>query len=204
VILAAQQQKASEMASLGVPPEMQDPADGEELLADDNDNDREIEKLSPLERDNVQAVVRGLVKCYANGKLAIRGISLAMCENQITCLLGHNGAGKSTFCSVLTGLFQPTSGSCSIYGHDLGEDLDSIRQITGVCPQQNVIFPGLTVREHLVFFASIKGFHGDSLENTVTGIIQDVGLTEKHNVTSGSLSGGMKRKLCLAMALVGE
>ena len=71
---------------LGLPPEMQPIIDEGE-----SDTRRSVEPLSPLERDNVQSVVSGLVKCYDNGKLAVRGLSLAMCENQITCLLGHNG-----------------------------------------------------------------------------------------------------------------
>jgi ATP-binding cassette, subfamily A (ABC1), member 3 len=199
---AAREQRRRVEETLETPSELEEGADGRQMV--EGEGGKMVELLSPLERGNVRAVVRGLVKTYPNGKPAIRGLSIAMCENQITCLLGHNGAGKSTFCSVLTGLFEPTAGTCSIYGNDLSTDLADIRQITGICPQQNVIFPALTVEEHLLFFASVKGFHGEALEAAVTSIIQEVGLTEKRLVASGSLSGGMKRKLCLAMALVGK
>lgn len=71
-------------------------------------------------------------------------------------------------------------------------------------PQQNVLFPFLTVREHLNHFGSIKGLYGEALRQSVRKCIDDVGLTEKENSFSKSLSGGMKRKLCLAIALIGD
>ena len=71
--------------------------------------------------------------------------------------LGHNGAGKSTTIAMLTGLTSVSSGDCTIYGHRLSTGLNSIRQFTGICPQHNIIFPALTVREHLMYFGAIKG-----------------------------------------------
>ena len=70
--------------------------------------------------------------------------------------------------------------------------------------QHNILFPTLTVREHLYFFGALKGLKGRVLAVAVKSLISDVGLTEKTNVVSSSLSGGMKRKLCLAMALIGS
>lgn len=163
-----------------------------------------IEGLSMTECRDVKAIIQNLVKTYPNGKLAVKDLSFAMVENQITCLLGHNGAGKSTTVSILTGLLQPSAGDVDIYGYNLASQLDEIRQITGVCPQHDVLFPTLTVLEHLNFFGSIKGLTGEALQLSVDRIIMEVGLTEKRNVQSRSLSGGMKRKLCLAMALVGN
>lgn len=71
-------------------------------------------------------------------------------------------------------------------------------------PQQNVLFPALTVQEHLQFFGYVKGISGKALQLAITTVIEEVGLTEKKNVPSHALSGGMKRKLCLAMALIGD
>ena len=82
-------------------------------------------------------------------------------------------------------------------------DCADIRRLTGICPQQNVLFPSLTVREHLYFFGTVKGLYGQKLREEVEQLIDDVGLSEKKHVPSSSLSGGMKRKLQLAMALIG-
>jgi ATP-binding cassette, subfamily A (ABC1), member 3 len=82
--------------------------------------------------------------------------------------------------------------------------LPAIRQLTGICPQHNVLFPFLTVKEHLMFFGRIKGLGGSHLIDSVNQSIEDVGLVEKRDVLSSALSGGMKRKLSLAMALIGD
>jgi ABC-type multidrug transport system ATPase subunit len=104
----------------------------------------------------------------------------------------------------LTGLVEATGGEVSIYGNSLADDLLTIRQMTGVCPQHNVLFPSLTVQEHLRFFGKIKGLRGKRLQDDVDHLIEDVGLTEKRHVLSSALSGGQKRKLSLAIALCGD
>ena len=76
---------------------------------------------------------------------------------QITALLGHNGAGKTTTLSMLTGLFPPTAGTASINGRSILTDMDAIRESFGICPQHNVLFDRLTVKEHLEFFSALKG-----------------------------------------------
>lgn len=156
------------------------------------------------DNSSVRVMVSCLRKRYADGKLAVKKLSFAMVEGQITCLLGHNGAGKSTAISMLTGLVPPTSGDSIIWGHRMSIEMPAIRQITGVCPQQNVLFPYLTVKEHLVFFGKTKGFYGRKLDTAINDTLTEVGLSEKANVLSEALSGGMKRKLCLAMALIGD
>ena len=79
-----------------------------------------------------------------------------MFKGQITALLGHNGAGKTTTISMLTGLFTPTGGRALINGLSVVEDIDLIRTNLGICPQHNVLFDRLTVREHLYFFSLLK------------------------------------------------
>ena len=83
-------------------------------------------------------------------------LHLNMYQDQITVLLGHNGAGKTTTMSMLVGLFPPTSGDAIINGYSILTDMESIRQNLGICPQHNVLFDRLTVKEHLNFFARLK------------------------------------------------
>ena len=71
---------------------------------------------------------------------AVKGLTLNFFENQITALLGHNGAGKTTVMSVLTGLYEPTGGTAYIYGHDIRSNMDDVRESLGLCPQHNVLF----------------------------------------------------------------
>lgn len=156
------------------------------------------------QQDLAQVRVEGLTKKYADGKVAVRKLDVAMLEGQITCLLGHNGAGKTTTISILTGMIGASAGNCSIYGFDLSSNLPEIRQLIGICPQHNVLFPSLTVTEHLFFFGNVKGMTGKVLRLRVESVISEVGLTEKRHVVSSALSGGMKRKLSLAIALIGD
>ena len=89
-------------------------------------------------------------------KVAVDGLSLQMYKGQITALLGHNGAGKTTTMSILTGLFPPSSGSAHVNGKSILTDMESIRESLGLCPQHNVLFDRLTVKEHLEFFINLK------------------------------------------------
>ena len=102
--------------------------------------------------DRAKIKFSGLAKRYGDGKIAVTNLATAMLEGQITCLLGHNGAGKSTTISMLTGMTSPSSGVIEIYGRDHGQELSAIRQDIGICPQQNVLFPSLTVSEVNVLF----------------------------------------------------
>ena len=86
-------------------------------------------------------------------------LHLNMYQDQITVLLGQNGAGKTTTMSMLVGLFPPTSGDAIINGHSILNDIDGVRESLGLCPQHNVLFGRLTVREHLSFFARLKVYH---------------------------------------------
>ena len=89
-------------------------------------------------------------------KVAVDNLYLNMYRDQITVLLGHNGAGKTTTMSMLVGLFPPTSGNAIINGYSILTDMESVRQSLGLCPQHNVLYDRLTVREHLNFFARLK------------------------------------------------
>uniref|UniRef100_A0A7N8XUY9 P-type phospholipid transporter n=1 Tax=Mastacembelus armatus TaxID=205130 RepID=A0A7N8XUY9_9TELE len=161
-----------------------------------------MEKPPPNMKAGVS--IRDLVKIYKNGKkLAVDGLSLDFYENQITSFLGHNGAGKTTTMSILTGLFPPTSGTALINGYDINTDMDSIRKYLGMCPQHNVLFNELTVEEHIYFYARLKGCSRDELKIEMDQMIKDVGLPHKRKDLAKNLSGGMQRKLSVAIAFVG-
>ncbi|KAB1222272.1 ABC transporter A family member 1 [Morella rubra] len=151
--------------------------------------------------------IRNLHKVYATKKgkcCAVNSLKLTLYENQILALLGHNGAGKSTTIAMLVGLLPPTSGDATIFGNNIITDMDEIRKGLGVCPQYDILFPELTVREHLEIFAVLKGVKEEFLERVVTDMIDEVGLADKTNTTVKALSGGMKRKLSLGIALIGD
>ncbi|XP_071741723.1 ABC transporter A family member 1 [Rutidosis leptorrhynchoides] len=151
--------------------------------------------------------IRNLHKVYSSNKgkcCAVDSLQLTLYENQILALLGHNGAGKSTTISMLVGLLAPTSGDALVFGKSILTDMDDIRKNLGVCPQYDILFPELTVKEHLEMFANIKGVNEDSLDNSVVEMVDEVGLADKLNTIVSALSGGMKRKLSLGIALIGD
>ncbi|KAI7811411.1 putative ATP-binding cassette sub-family A member 1 [Triplophysa rosa] len=147
--------------------------------------------------------IENLGKVYSNGKLAVDGLTLGFYEGQITSFLGHNGAGKTTTMSILTGLFPPTSGTAYIMGKDIRSDLNTIRQNLGVCPQHNVLFSMLTVEEHIWFYARLKGLPEEKVKAEMEQIVMDLGLPHKRKCRTSQLSGGMQRKLSVALAFVG-
>ncbi|XP_028661720.1 phospholipid-transporting ATPase ABCA1a [Erpetoichthys calabaricus] len=148
--------------------------------------------------------IKNLVKIYRDGKkVAVDGLTLGFYQGQITSFLGHNGAGKTTTMSILTGLFPPTSGTAYILGKDIRSDLSSIRKNLGVCPQHNVLFDQLTVEEHIWFYARLKGLTEQEVKAEMEQIVNDVGLPHKRKAKSSQLSGGMQRKLSVALAFVG-
>uniref|UniRef100_A0A8C4UTG7 ATP binding cassette subfamily A member 4 n=1 Tax=Falco tinnunculus TaxID=100819 RepID=A0A8C4UTG7_FALTI len=149
--------------------------------------------------------IQNLVKIFANRpKPAVDGMNITFYEGQITAFLGHNGAGKTTTMSILTGLFPPTSGTVLIGGLDIQTHMDSIRHRLGMCPQYNILFNHLTVAEHILFYSQLKGRSRDEAEQELETMLEDIGLTHKRNEEAQNLSGGMQRKLSVAIAFVGE
>lgn len=163
--------------------------------------------LQDLARAGRCVSVRGLTKSFNTPdgvKVAVDNLDLDMYEGQIFCLLGHNGAGKTTTISMLSGLIPPTTGDAYIFGQSIRSELPRIRRSLGVCPQHDVLWPDLTVREHLEYFAGVKGVPKEQVNHTVNEILRQIGLTEKVDTFSKDLSGGMKRKLSVGIALVGD
>lgn len=89
--------------------------------------------------------------------MAVNNLSLNIYQDQITVLLGHNGAGKTTTMSMLSGMIPPTSGTALINGYSIQKNMKTIRESFGLCPQHNILFDDLTVKEHIYFYSKLKG-----------------------------------------------
>ncbi|XP_072824280.1 retinal-specific phospholipid-transporting ATPase ABCA4 isoform X3 [Vicugna pacos] len=149
--------------------------------------------------------VKNLVKTFEPyGRPAVDRLNITFYENQITAFLGHNGAGKTTTLSIMTGLLPPTSGTVLIGGKDIETSLDAVRQSLGMCPQHNILFHHLTVAEHILFYAQLKGRSWEEAQLEVEAMLEDTGLHHKRNEEAQDLSGGMRRKLSVAIAFVGD
>ncbi|XP_066124805.1 retinal-specific phospholipid-transporting ATPase ABCA4 isoform X4 [Saccopteryx bilineata] len=177
--------------------EMEDPEYPEGIK--DSFFERELPGLVP------GVCVKNLVKIFQPyGRPAVDHLNITFYENQITAFLGHNGAGKTTTLSILTGLLPPTSGTVLIGGKDIETSLDAVRQSLGMCPQHNILFHYLTVAEHILFYAQLKGKSWDEAQLEVEAMLEDTGLHHKRNEEAQDLSGGMQRKLSIAIAFVGD
>lgn len=168
-----------------------------------------VEPISSNLKHANQLRILDISKSFQSGKevtKAVNGISLDVYEGQITALLGHNGAGKTTLLNMLTGLSAPSNGTATVYGLDVRDrnDLDDIRTMTGVCPQQNVLFELLTPREHITLYSDLKGLSARAKTETITTLLSELELTEQADTLARDLSGGQQRKLCVALALVGD
>ena len=138
-----------------------------------------FEDISPqVERDSYALKVRNLRKVFDNGKVAVDSTSMTMYSGQIFALLGHNGAGKTTTISTLTGLLAPTQGKAELEGVDIFQDQDYLRKNLGVCPQHNVLFDYLSVREHLELYAAFKGIDNLFINKRVDKMLYEVELVE--------------------------
>lgn len=117
---------------------------------------------------------------------------------------GHNGAGKSTVVSMLTGLYEASEGDALVYGLSIADDMERIRDAIGVCPQHDTLFEQLSVEEHLRLCGGIKGLSGAVLSKRIDDIIAELGLQEKRYTWAGKLSGGQRRRVSVAMACIGN
>ena len=143
-----------------------------------------------------------LVREFRNGPRAVDGISLAVEPGEIYGFLGPNGAGKSTTVHILTTLLPPTSGTALVGGHDVVTDGPAVRGVIGAALQEAALDPHLTAREHMRLQTALQGLPHDLRESRGDELIERVGLEEAADRKVGGYSGGMKRRLDLALALV--
>ncbi|KAL5975473.1 ATP-binding cassette sub- A member 2 [Asimina triloba] len=201
-----------------IPPLDDATADDEDVLAEESIVKQQASEnvLDP----SVAVQVCGLTKTYpGTTKLAgcckcerslpyhaVKGIWVNFAKDQLFCLLGPNGAGKTTVINCLIGITPVTSGDAMIYGYSIRSavGMSSIRRLIGVCPQFDILWDALTGEEHLHLFANIKGLSPASIKSVVEKSLAEVKLTEATKVRVGSYSGGMKRRLSVAIALIGD
>jgi ATP-binding cassette subfamily A (ABC1) protein 3 len=135
---------------------------------------------------------------------AVDGLNLDLFEGEIFCLLGHNGAGKSTTISMLTGLIGIDEGDASLFGVSVRTRPVEAVSSMGVCLQQNILLDELTVEEHMRLFAAIRSVPPSGLDASVTELLTSVNLNTQRSQMAKTLSGGQKRRLCTAMAFLGD
>ncbi|XP_063540499.1 ATP-binding cassette sub-family A member 2-like [Cydia strobilella] len=134
---------------------------------------------------------------------ALIGVDLTVYRGEITVLLGHNGAGKTTLINIITGLISASSGRVLVEGKDTVKQAKDVRKLIGLCPQENIFFPHLTVLEHAMFFAMLKGQTYSQANTSAMNLFSKLQLSTKANALTCALSGGMKRRAQLACAVAG-
>jgi len=148
--------------------------------------------------------VVNLTKQYRQGPLANDGITLSVARGELFGLLGPNGAGKSTLVRQVTGELMPSSGEVRVFGIDVIKRPVAARRLLGVVPQEAGLFGVLTVEDHLTSFGRIRGLRGRTLRTRVEQLVQELNLGEHRGKRAMRLSGGLKRKLLVGIALLGS
>jgi ABC-2 type transport system ATP-binding protein len=152
------------------------------------------------DRDGIE--VLDLVRVFEKGPRAVDGISLRVAPGEIYGFLGPNGAGKSTTVHILTTLLPPSSGTARVAGHDVVKEGRVVRDAIGVALQEAALDRYLTGREHMRLQGGLHGLPGSEIKRRGDELLERVGLTEAADRRVGGYSGGMKRRLDLALALV--
>jgi ATP-binding cassette, subfamily A (ABC1), member 3 len=181
----------------------------DERLSLNNEHQNQFENEAQLaddgvcnfnERDPIRLV--DLTKKF--GKFtAVDKMTLSIKGNEVFTFLGHNGAGKTTAIYMLTGMLKASSGNATLYNNTVQSDIDEVRKNLGLCQQFDVLYNELTVYEHLMLTCRIKEV-GHETERDIRETLELVMLTQHKDKKPTELSGGMKRKLSLAMALIGK
>ena len=195
-----------------------------QVIEGDEDVQKEKDYVDSLKLPYTQhpLIIKNLRKVYkAVGgkppKVAVRNFSLHIQKGEMFGLLGPNGAGKTSLISILTGLYPPESGNAWIGGYDILTQIESVHTQMGVCPQFDLLWPDLTVEEHLLFYARIRGVSAKNEKGLVEKALKEVYLSKFASFKAKQLSGnfendsndllflgGMKRRLSVAIALVGD
>ncbi|KAK9040034.1 hypothetical protein V6N11_015214 [Hibiscus sabdariffa] len=200
------------------PPVEHNTPDDEDVLQEEN-----LVKTQTREGivdQNVAVQIRGVAKMYPGSRScsccckckkiapyhAVKGLWVNLAKDQLFCLLGPNGAGKTTAINCLTGITPVTSGDALICGNSVRSSvgMSNIRKIIGVCPQFDILWNALSGQEHIELFANVKGLPPSTIKSVVENSLAEVKLTEAAKVRAGSYSGGMRRRLSVAAALLGD
>lgn len=134
--------------------------------------------------------------------IAVNNVSMTVEEGKVHGLLGPNGAGKSTLISMINGASLPSSGDISVFGHDIQTKTDQAKQLLGIVPQEVVVEMAFTVREVLYYFSGMYGVSIEERNKRIPEVLEALGLSDKMNERARGLSGGMKRRLMIAKAII--
>lgn len=161
----------------------------------------------PLEISHLTKIFRSVKRdfpCKSTPvvQTAVDDVTLDVQSRELFALLGHNGAGKTTIINCITGMMPVTSGEVKVLGQSCITDIQSCRWNMSICPQDNPMYDEMTVDEHLLFFAGLRGTKSGSSE--VSQVLEALGLLEKRIAKCGTLSGGQKRRLWVATSLLGD
>ncbi|KXS09467.1 P-loop containing nucleoside triphosphate hydrolase protein [Gonapodya prolifera JEL478] len=178
---------------------------------EDDDVRDERKRIEAGEYDPTRTplVIKGMRKVYEGrmgkgAKVAVKNITVAAEAGKVFGLLGPNGAGKTTLISILTGIYPPTSGEAIIAGYNISTNMAEVHRNIGICPQHDILWDDLTVEEHLLFYARLKGVPAQDESKAVAESMKAVALEKFAGRLSKGLSGGEKRRLSIAIALVGD
>ncbi|KAG5484799.1 hypothetical protein LSCM1_06625 [Leishmania martiniquensis] len=180
--------------------------DEEPEVIDGEDEDVAAERKSVLtsaERQGDLVRVENLRKVYSNGKVAVRNITFGVHPGEVFGFLGTNGAGKTTTISLLCQECYPTSGHASICGNDIVTESRAALRCIGYCPQFDATLDLLTVKEHLELYAGVRAISYRFRERVLEGLMALCELTDYKNTLAHALSGGNRRKLSVAISLIG-
>lgn len=154
-------------------------------------------------KDNCILKVADLTKIYGKtGARGLDGVGLTVDRGDIFGLLGPNGAGKTTTISIMSTVMKPTSGTVSICGIDALRHPGRVRPLIGFVPQEIALYPTLTAEENLIYFGRLHGLKADALSKAVAGSLDFVGLGARGRERVDTFSGGMKRRVNLAVGIL--
>ena len=154
--------------------------------------------------ESLPLVVHDLCKTYQGGVRANQDINFTGNPGEILGILGPNGAGKSTLVRQITTELLPTSGSISVFGHDVTLEPTQIKALLGVVPQEVAMFGYLTTYQHLRIFAKLRGLSPRSASHRAEQLIEQLDLVEHRDVTMDNLSGGLRRRVLVGIAAVAQ
>jgi ABC-2 type transport system ATP-binding protein len=151
---------------------------------------------------NEQAIIiENLTKKFED-KMAVENLSLQVSKGELFGLLGPNGAGKTTIINIVCGLVKPTSGTAKIFGFDVQKETQRVKELIGVCIQETAIYPYLTGIENLELFGKLYGINKKLIKERSNMLLTKMALTEDAKRVTAKYSGGMKRRLSLALAVI--
>ena len=147
--------------------------------------------------------IRGLTRRF-KARTAVDHLELTVGQGECFALLGANGAGKTTTVRMLCGLTAPTEGDALVMGHSIRSDAGEVKRVLSVSPQETAVAPRLTVRENLVLMARLHDMDAKSAARRAEQLMEELSLTDRAKDHAGKLSGGLQRRLSIAMALVSD